>query len=67
MFWIFVLSLTMASFGGPVEVTFQTTSLEACQKLRRVVDKAYIQDNRGVGTLGECRKGDDDGVAKEGR
>ena len=52
--WVFVLFLLLPSFGGPVRVDFQTTTWEACQKLRKIVQQAYFEDHRGEGTLTEC-------------
>ncbi len=38
--WIFIVLMTLPSFGGTIKVTFETTGQESCEKLRRVVLKS---------------------------
>ena len=37
--WIFVISLMMPSFGGPVHVTVDATTEDGCQRLRKVITR----------------------------
>ena len=52
--WLFAILLTMPSFGGPITVDFKTTSLESCEKLRKVVERAFFEDYRGKGKMTAC-------------
>lgn len=37
--WLFIISMLLPTFGGPVHLTFETTTEEGCLKLRKVVVK----------------------------
>lgn len=56
MTWVFILLLTLPSFGGHVEATIVTTSEESCLKLRRVVVSQFGGEENIRGTVSPCRR-----------
>ena len=55
MVWIFVLVLTLPSFGGEVRATVEATGPEHCAKLRRAIVQALGGEQNINGTVGTCR------------
>jgi hypothetical protein len=54
MTWIFVLLFTLPTFGGPVRVQFEFTSLDGCQRIQKVVLKELAQNAMQKFDLIEC-------------
>jgi hypothetical protein len=39
--WVFIITLSMPSFGGPVEARFSANNEVSCNKLRTIVARQY--------------------------
>jgi len=50
--WIFIITLNLPSFGGPVIFTGGATTYEWCDKLRERVIKEWVGDEKNIkGTI----------------
>ena len=52
--YIFILVLNLPSFGGPVTAQIETTGLEACNKVRRVIVRELGGEQNINGTVTPC-------------
>ena len=52
--WIFIVTLAMPSFGGPVQVEFTMKDEVSCQKMRKVVVQ-QMESMRSNAILGDCK------------
>ena len=53
-FYIFILVLNLPSFGGPVTARIETTGLEACEKMCRVIVRELGGEWNINGTVTPC-------------
>ena len=54
--WIFIITLNLPSFGGPVIFTGGATTYEWCDKLRERVIKEWVGDEKNInGTITKCQ------------
>ena len=51
--WVFLITLAMPSFGGPVLVRAELTSEAACQKFRKVAVQ-QLENMRSTAVVSEC-------------
>lgn len=53
--WVFILTLTMPSFGGPILVKVELTDEAACQKFRGVVVR-QLDSMRSPAVVTACER-----------
>ena len=54
--WVFVLTLNLPTFGGPVTATITTADEASCVKLRKVVVDQFGGEKNIKGTVSPCRE-----------
>lgn len=52
--WVFVILLNLPSFGGEVTATIHAGTLEACEKLRKVVAQQFGGEANIRGSITNC-------------
>jgi hypothetical protein len=55
--WLFVISLFLPVFGGPVEITASTVDQKGCEALQRVA-KIQLSESPFKYQLSDCWRGD---------
>ena len=52
--FVFLLLFTMPSFGGPVRVQFEFTTLDGCQRIQKVVTRELAKNGMDNYELVAC-------------